>query len=246
MLALGALLLAGAGCGDKTGPSDRVNGVDTPVTIVDGEVQVSCGPRPGWLPSQMTDGISSELSDEELHAALGQGIEAFGPETQHSVPDWPDTPWRLLAEEDDVLTFGLGEWTENGPVGRAQSFSVQRDGAGWAFAGSGDCQLRPLLAEGASWAEVTAPAPPDPAASVLRVGVNELACTGSRDPSPHLREPVLVETQETVVVYWTSTPPEGAQACPGNPTVSREITLSEPLGERQVLDGSRWPPTPIG
>lgn len=82
----------------------------------------------------MSDGISSELSDEELHAGLGQGVEAFGAEAKYSIPDCPDTPWRLLAEEDGVLTFGLGQWDENGPVDNADHFSVQRDGAGWTIA----------------------------------------------------------------------------------------------------------------
>lgn len=246
VLAVGALLLVSGGCGDQTGPADRIDGVEAPVTIVDGEVKVTCGGPASWLPSQMADGIASDLSRDELADALGQGIEAFGPETAYSVPDWPNTPWRLLAESADELTFGLDEWTHDGPLDRAMTFTVRRDGDGWTFAGSGDCQLRPLLDEGVSWAEVTAETALDPAASVLTVGVNELSCTGSRDPLPFLRDPVLIETEETVTVYWTSTPPEGAQTCPGNPTVSQKLSLDAPLGDRPLLDGSRWPPTPIG
>ncbi len=46
VVVLALLLPASAGCGDQAGPSGRVDGVDPPVTIVDGEVQVACDPSP--------------------------------------------------------------------------------------------------------------------------------------------------------------------------------------------------------
>lgn len=246
VLAVSVLLLASGACGAQTEPSDRANRVETPVTIVDGEVQISCGGPPGWSPSQMLEGISTSRSHDELADALAHGADSFGPMARDFFPEGRDTPWRLLAESDGRLTFGLGEWTVDGPAAGAHYFTVQSRGESWDFAGSGDCQLRPLLKTGVSWAEVTAEGALDRGASVLTVGVHERDCTGSRDPSPFLRDPVLVQTDESVIVYWTSTPPEGGNSCPGNPTVSRELSLDAPLGDRPLLDGSRWPPTPIG
>jgi hypothetical protein len=69
-------------------------------------------------------------------------------------------------------------------------------------------------------------------------------CTGSRDPNPYLHEPVVVETEESVTLYWTSTPPEGGNTCPGNPSVRVSVTLERPLGGRTVLDGFEYPPRP--
>lgn len=52
-------------------------------------------------------------------------------------------------------------------------------------------------------------------------------------------------TADTVTVYWTSEPP-GTAECPSNPAVATTLTLPEALGERRLLDGSRWPPVPFG
>jgi hypothetical protein len=75
--------------------------------------------------------------------------------------------------------------------------------------------------------------------------VSERECTSARDPSPYLNDRIVVESDNTVTVYWTSTPPDGAQYCTGNPSVERRITLTRPLGNRTLLDGSTWPPTPV-
>jgi len=76
--------------------------------------------------------------------------------------------------------------------------------------------------------------------------VSKGACTSARDPAAYLHEPVVVETADSLTVYWTSKMPEGAQTCPGEPSVTRTIEPSEPLGDRALLDGSRWPPVRIG
>jgi hypothetical protein len=76
--------------------------------------------------------------------------------------------------------------------------------------------------------------------------VHELACTSGRDPSDFLQEPRIVQSDESVTVYWTSIPAEGDQNCIGNPSVERTIELDEPLGDRALLDGSTYPPSPVG
>jgi hypothetical protein len=115
---------------------------------------------------------------------------------------------------------------------------------GWRFSGSSDpCRLTPVLPSDLIWAQVTAdPQALSPSSTSIPVWVTEYSCTSARDPDPYLKDPIVVEDERSVTVYWTSTPPEGDQDCPGNPRVERVLELRKPLGDRVLLDGSRWPP----
>ncbi|MBT2514120.1 hypothetical protein [Arthrobacter sp. ISL-30] len=76
--------------------------------------------------------------------------------------------------------------------------------------------------------------------------VSEIECTGARAPDLFLAaEPVIVETDEEITVYWTYQQIPGDAACPGNPWVERTVHLDQNLGDRALLDGSTWPPTPV-
>ncbi len=57
---------------------------------------------------------------------------------------------------------------------------------------------------------------------------------------------MVVEAADAVTVYWTSDAIEGAAGCPGNPVVRRVVKLDQPLGNRELLDGSSWPAAPVG
>ena len=129
--------------------------------------------------------------------------------------------------------------------GRVYVFGLERDGERWRWTGGGDCHLRPVPRARARVGRVCRRRTSTPRSAEPALQVNEIDCTSSRDPAPYLHEPFVVETAESVTVYWTSTPPEGNQTCPGNPTVSRPLPLDEPLGDRQLLDGSTYPPSPV-
>jgi hypothetical protein len=242
-----ALVGLAAGCGaTDSGSVGRDGG--PPVTLVGNEVVVSCGGAPGWVPSAMVNGIDPEIPRSEVETALDAiatepGLSA---ETSRVLPQGGRTPWKLLAEDDDSLIIALGDWGFDGPDRDAMTMSLEREADGWTWTGHGNCwHLAPILHDG-TWVNLSSEKPLDTASTSVTVDLTELACTGSRDPVPHLDEPVVVATSQDVTVYWTSRPPQGAQECPGNPTVSQELTLDEPLGDRPLLDGSRWPPVPIG
>lgn len=247
---LPAMLLAA--CGTETGgvAEDPVD--PRPVVLAAGEVQVGCGSgaSEGWSPSVMADGLPGVVADDEVTAAFRQFLadpDLSGELGLSFLADGADgTEWRVLYVHGDYLTLGLGTWTADGPGQDARTFSMERDGDGWRWLGGGDCQPTPLVRPGSTWATIArVPAGLDRSATSLPVLVSERECTGARDPSTYLQEPVAVETDESVTVYWTSTPAEGAQTCPGNPWVTRTIDLAEPLGERELLDGSWWPARPV-
>ena len=174
-------------------------------------------------------------------------------ETSLVLPDGGDTEWRVLAGDAGHLFLGIGAWTDEGPSqdpdDRGQYMSLELEGGTWVWRGHGDCRrLYPQLKkDGSTWVELSVPtAGLDRTSTTLIVGVNEIACTSSRDPTPFLRTPTVVETDSSVTVYWTSSAPTGDQSCPGNPTVEQQMTLAQPLGDRDLLDASSWPPAVVG
>ena len=254
LLAVAATLTA---CGDEqpTAAIDEPSAStlvesELPVLVADGEVQVSCGGPSGWSPSVMADGIDGVFTDAEMDAIF-RGLLAdpqLAPELELTFlsEGAEDTDWRVLAHDEAAVTLGLGQWTTEGPAGKALVMGLELEGDRWSWSGGGDCRLQPVLRPGNTWVELSAPKGGlDRAGTVVTVGVHERECTSARDPGPFLHEPALVETSESVTVYWTSTPPEGGQRCPGNPTLERTLKLEEPLGERKLLDGSTYPPRKV-
>lgn len=250
LLAAAVLSAVLSACGTETTASDPQGAStaadDAPFVVADGEVKVSCGSDgAGWPPSVMTEGVQGVLTDDEARRIF-QGILSdpmTGEEAALSLfPDGFDVDWRVLHEDDNALTIGLGQWTDQGPTGeRAHILELAREESAWRPAGWGDCQLSPVLREGNSWAEVTGYRG-DAASARLTAQVNERECTSGRDPERFLHQPLVVETSEKVTIYWTSEPPKGGQDCQGNPPIDKVVELKQPLGTRLVFDGSTYPP----
>ncbi|RYB89649.1 hypothetical protein EUA06_13660 [Nocardioides glacieisoli] len=247
-----ALVLAVAGCGEREPAATATEPVVTregPVTLVDGEVLLSCGGGPGWVASTMAEGTTGVTPRAEIEAALDE--VATDPdlrgETARVLPQGGRTPWKLLVEQGDQVVLALGDWTADGPARDAMTMHLERTSDGWRWTGHGNCwTLGPVLDPDTTWVQVNASAAVDGDATEVTVDVNETACTSARDPAPFLDEPALVSSEESVTVYWTSQPPVGGANCPGNPTSQQMLILDEPLGDRPLLDGSRWPPALVG
>src|SRR5262245_52334400 len=96
----------------------------------------------------------------------------------------------------------------------------------------------------ASWALDPAYPAPGPSARELHVLVWELACSGGSAATGRMSAPVIVYTTTSVVVTIKVRPLGGVRACPGPPGTPALLTLSEPLGDRELYDGGREPPAP--
>ena len=55
----------------------------------------------------------------------------------------------------------------------------------------------------------------------------------------------MIETDDAVLVAFAVIPIAGMATCPGNPSTSATVELSEPLGQRWVYDGLFFPPKPL-
>ena len=255
-VAVALLVLAGCGSRDGTTASGTDSTPDStaaapgvespPVVVVDGEPLVGCGGGEGWPPSVMASGIESDFTDEarETFEALLADPQLSGELELTFLADGPETEFRVLREDEGSVTLGLGTWSDQGPADGAFVMGLVREGAGWDFGGGGSCELSPVLEPGRDWVDLHRGAPTDDPRTV-EIGLSERQCTSARDPRPFLDEPVVVETDDAVTVYWTTTPMTEAANCQGNPTVRRPLTLDRPLGDRTVLDGSVWPPSVV-
>ena len=115
---------------------------------------------------------------------------------------------------------------------------------GWYGASSSRCALTVDLGD------LTVPAvefqsPPDPLSQELRLLVTEETCNGGDDAEGRIKVVSLEETENQVSLVLGVRPTGGINACPSNPPTPFTVTLSEPLGEREVVDAGLAEPRPV-
>lgn len=125
--------------------------------------------------------------------------------------------------------------------------AFERDGDHWVRSGQAwerPCGPTVPLAPGFGRVEVNLDPEslPEPDSTLVRLLVTEQGCAGGREMGDALRGPQVRETDDAVLVAFAVVYTPGSNTCPGNPPTSVTIELSEPLGERMVLDGLYWPP----
>ena len=94
----------------------------------------------------------------------------------------------------------------------------------------------------ASWWLDPAAAPLSPDATVIPGLAMELACASGQPPGDRLVDPQVFTSDLAILVNVWIRKLQGGQDCQGNPTAPIEIKLNEPVGDRQLLDGSEIPP----
>ena len=255
---LSAAVALAAGCGENrpeaTPDAGTTAGRSSPgLVMVDGELLMACGNvRPAFAVSAMDNGVVGLVEEAEVAAALDHLSAQYGIDAPRELQGTQasEAEWKVLAgdpaDDPQRLLVGVGRWAAATGTTSGQYVLLDRTTNGWESSGWGDCNLTPVLVDGASWAEITAVSGgAAPSSSTVDVLVSERECTSARDPSPYLHEPVVIERDDTVTLYWTSDTPTGDRRCPGNPRVHRTVKLDQPLGERTILDGSTWPPRPV-
>ncbi|TFC87771.1 hypothetical protein [Cryobacterium sp. TMT4-31] len=115
---------------------------------------------------------------------------------------------------------------------------------GWYGASSSRCALTVDLGD------LTVPgvefqSPPDPLSKELRLLVTEETCSGGDDAEERIEVVSIDETDDQVSLVLGVRPRGGINACPSNPATPFTVTLSEPLGEREVVDASLANPRPL-
>lgn len=129
---------------------------------------------------------------------------------------------------------------------------LDRTSDGWKVSSTSEpltCEPQPLLAsEKTFWLPVGVLGDVSRSSTEVDVGVGDPQCR-LKDPAPYLREPYVVETAESVLVYLTVPRGyrDGYMSCEMNIDGSSTqwpwtLHLRAPLGDRALLDGSVYPP----
>lgn len=85
---------------------------------------------------------------------------------------------------------------------------------------------------------------PGPDATELHVLALEQECASGSSPEGRIMAPEVTTDATSVTVTIGVRRVEGFAECPSNPAWPMTVTLPEPLGDRQLLDGSVQPPSP--
>lgn len=174
---------------------------------------------------------------EELRAFLRGETDNAG----YDVSSLPTEGWRVIERGDDRVGYAVEDRVlGDGYVG----VRVERQGEGWQAVAFGGCRPRRVI-EGRGIAEWQLPetATVGPDTRAFTALVTETACTSGADPTDRLGQPEVVTDDDTVTVTFSTSPLEGGTYnCLGIAPVPVPVDLGEPLGDRVLRDGGRFPP----
>lgn len=224
--ACATLVLLLNACGDPD--ADRSGaGTDPPSS----ELEYGCGGGDTFSPQEIEEGPgpSREILDA-LHD-LRQTMDGAM---------LPEDGWTVVSESGSGVTL-LASAEGRGHVDFAVA-SFDKEGDRWQPAGWGDCTPR-LALLGKSvlrWAFTETSHPPPPDATELDVLVTEVECSSGRELEG-LIEPEITYAENRIEVVLTAPGGIGGN-CIGTAPTGYTLELEEPVGEREVVDPSVYPP----
>jgi len=158
----------------------------------------------------------------------------------HNVPWHPPGYWRLAAANEEIAELVSGRLSTG-----LDWMRLENQDSVWRWTGSGGCRPRSLRdgIVASEWRLLDGRASLKPKMRTLKIGVQELACTGAADPSARIQLPhISYSKHRLVITTWITPLPPGIHTCPGNPVAPYKVKLPRPLGKRVLLDGGTYPP----
>jgi len=237
-----ALLITGCG---STSVAVRSAGSDVP-RATDVSI-VTCG-RSVYEPSDLADAPpASSLPEGPAGAVDDAGAPAFDPSRDWKVVHHADDRVDLVRELDEPIDIGGGD------VRTHESLTVERitgatnvpDGT-WFLTSSSPCTQRLVTHDDLGAADVALAETASPGDTSVDLLVTERACASGQGAEGRIELVELNETTDQVQLRIGVRPPEGdAQTCQGSPPTPYTVELSEPLGDRGIVDISVVPPRPV-
>lgn len=155
----------------------------------------------------------------------------------------PPHGWFVVAETRERATL---------LAPRGDQFShatFDQESEGWDVGGWGDClpRLHVPAKSVLRWAFTESAYPPDPGATELELLVAEAQCSSGRDIEGLIEASVEYrEDRVDVVLTAPGLEDDIGYTCQGTPPTEYELVLSEPVGDREVIDLSVYPPVEPG
>lgn len=242
IVALAVAALVAAGCGsDADSPAEPP--ADSPAEPDTGSaeaeqsadaVRLGC-PFGPFFPRSALDSPLTNVEDFD-HPSVGAAVDWFL-ESDEGV-FWPQDEWYVLHLESDRQVLFVHPGASS--TGTNLSFiSAELDDGSWRWAGASspndcDLQLEPTGSPVEWQLDPARPAAPD--STVVDVVATELSCANGEAMGDRLREPEVFETATEVRIRLSADPLLGDADCPSNPSTRVAVVLSEPLGDRLILD----------
>jgi hypothetical protein len=253
VLAVAAVI---AGCGgtdapplgdDGAGDEPGGDAADTePPAGAATDASVHCGGST-YDPAAFADAPpASSLPEGPAGAVDDLGDPAFDPSEDWRVVLVTDDRAELLRELDEPLDLGEGDVRTHAliVVERITGATNVPDGT-WLLTASGPCTQRAKLGGELGEADLMFASMPSPDADRLEVLVHERACASGQTAEGRVELVTLDETSDEVRLVIGVRGLDGAQTCPSNPPTPFTVELSEPLGDREVVDASVVPARPL-
>lgn len=216
-----------------TGPLDVIVPPDNEGSFPD-DTLVSCGA--GTFPIGAIDEIESLENGDP--GGLAEAIAPFLEGEEGA--SWPQTGWQILYMTDDRALL-----VANDEMTGLAFMNAEHNGSEWSWAGATggiqECRLQFALPDGLNtvdWRLDPDGPPLDQDAAEIAVILNERECVGGIEIGDRLVGPQVVMTESQVFLAFAAQPPAGdAFTCEGNPDTPFVVTLPEPIGEREVVEG---------
>jgi hypothetical protein len=197
--------------------------------------QLTCGQGDTFSAAALQGPGGAEFGDDPAAAGLRAVLE------ERADPELPRLGWhRVLASDAHVQFVARGVGAQAWHV-----VALMNGASGWTMDVAGACRLAVLLGPAmgaASWWVDPARGVPAPSAMAIDALVQERACASGRAPDGRVAAPVVVYQPDAILVVFGVVPLPGGQDCPGAPPARYRIALTEPLGQRRLLDGGVIPP----
>lgn len=239
-----ALLLSGCG---GTPEVPEVAGVDNGTSArTDEGKMVNCGGST-YDPTVLADApAASSLPAGPAGATDDAGSRAFDPSEDWRVVHQSEDRVDLVRKLDEPFDNGGGDIRshESRTLERITGATNVPDGT-WLLTSAGPCTQRLATTGNLGEADLTLPRPPEPDSSTLDLFVHERACASGQNAEGRIELVSIEETTDQVRLHIGVSPRGGGQDCQGNPPTPFTVELSEPLGDRQVVDASVVPARPV-
>jgi hypothetical protein len=212
-----------------------------PPTAVDPQrvvTHVSCGHGSAFPTDVLDAPAEAEAADDPAAEALRRHLATSDIE----IDSLPDSGWREVGRTGSSVMW-IAE--DPGAAGSWIQATATNDGGEWRVTGWGGCGMEPDVGPGLGIASFRVAPHEDLTADTVEIDVlvTERACNSGEDARGRVAEPAILAGPDAVTVIFAVRPRVAlAQSCPSNPETPVVLVLSEPLGDRELLDGSTLPP----
>jgi hypothetical protein len=216
-------------------PGSTPDALQTPPDIADG-LPLSCGSPLTFNAAALLGPAGAETADHPVAIALRELI------SNSPLPSRPG--WRIVVLNATHALFLLPALADEGSAFWNAEFEHR---GSWVYVRSGQCDVRPNFGvlEPAHW-ELSGDQILRPDSRSLDISVTELGCASGESPDGRVVPAAVVYLETSVTIFIATRPLPGPQTCVPGPPARVALQLSEPIGDRQLFDGSVVPPEARG